>query len=157
MLVGYNKVYLILIFVICCSKNLYFSQLGPVIFQSTKKTKKWFCLEVEFPQNTKPLKYVDFYFYLIQTNNPVQSAEVIWFPIMNKTNKLFDHFNIWIGIFYCIYFIIGHFCLNNKSIIMKNVFYFYIFYKWWILLQPCQILTVIFTPTSNKLHIIYKL
>ena len=37
LLVGYNKVYLISIFVICCSKNLYFPLLGPVIFQSTKK------------------------------------------------------------------------------------------------------------------------
>ena len=114
-----------------------------------KKTKKWFCLEVEFPQNTKQLKYVDFYFYyLIETNNPVQRSFdfQLW---TNQTYKLLDHFTIEIGNFYCIYFIIGHFCLNNKSIIMKNVFYFHIFYKLWILLQPCQILTVIFTPTSK--------
>ena len=104
------------IYISPCWAQWYFNQQKNIL---TKKTKKWFCLEVEFPQNTKQLRNVDFYFYLIQTNNPVQSAEVIWFPIMNKTNKLFDHFNIWIGIFYCIYLIIGHFCLNNKSIIMK--------------------------------------
>ena len=43
-----------------------------------------------------------------------------------KQTKLFDHSNIEIGNFYCIYFIIGHFCLNNKSIIMKWLLFIHI-------------------------------